>query len=103
MAFLTIIDLCDRWNYSRAGIHKLAKSQQFPPPISKVSRGRISLFSEADIVVYEQNKPWLFDVNQKQRRQKLFGLLKQASEKPDEQARILKHAFGEEAKEWVTK
>lgn len=103
MAFLTIIDLCDRWNYSRAGVHKLIRSPHFPKPIAKVARGRISLFEEADIIAYEQGKSWLFDEVQKKRRQHLYGLLKQAKEKPEQRNEILQHAFGNEAKPWMTK
>ena len=101
MALLSILDLADRWNYTRAGIHKLIKNPDFPKPAERVSRGRILLFAEADIVTYEQGKPWLFDEEQKKRRQHLYGLLNQAKEKPEAREAILQHAFGITAKKWI--
>ena len=72
---LSISDLCDRWNYTKAGIHKLVKTKEFPKPYAIVSRGKIRVFHEEDIKIYEQNKPWLFDQKIKKQRQNLFLLL----------------------------
>lgn len=101
MKLLSILDLADRWNYTRAGIHKLVKKPEFPQPIVRVSRSRIPLFEEADIAGYEQGKPWLFDEEQKRRRQHLYGLLNQAKGKPEAREAILQQAFGAEAKDWI--
>jgi hypothetical protein len=75
MKLLGISDLCERWNYTKAGIHKLAKSKDFPAPIAKIGKGRIKVFSEEDISIYEITRPWLFDKSQKIQRQKLFAKL----------------------------
>lgn len=98
MSPLSFTDLQTRWGYSRAGVHKLAKTADFPMPFALVSNGRIKLFREADIQSYEQDKPWLKDERQKRQRQRLFSLLNQAKENPGEQKAILRHAFGERAK-----
>lgn len=103
MSLLSFADLQTRWGYTRAGVHKLAKTADFPMPFAFVSNGRIKLFREADIVTYEQDKPWLFDERQKRQRQRLFGLLNQAKDNPQQQEAILKHAFGEGAKGWISK
>ena len=95
MSLLSFADLQTRWGYSRAGVHKLAKAADFPMPFALVSNGRIKLFREADIQNYEQDKPWLKDERQKRQRQRLFSLLKQARENPEQREAILKHAFGE--------
>lgn len=102
MQLLSFSDLQTRWGYTRAGIHKLAKAADFPMPFTLVSNGKIKLFREVDIVAYEQDKPWLFDERQKRQRQRLFGLLNQAKEKPEQQEAILKHAFGGHTKNWVS-
>jgi predicted DNA-binding transcriptional regulator AlpA len=72
---LSISDLCDRWNYTKAGIHKLIKEDEFPKPFAVVSRGKIRIFHEEDIRIYEQNKPWLFNQEIKKQRQNLFLIL----------------------------
>jgi len=92
--FFTISDLCKRWIYSKAGIHKLTKSKNFPEPFAVVSNGKIKIFSEEDIIEYEKNKKWLFDENEKLRRQKLFFLLSEAKKANDEERqKILNHCF----------
>lgn len=69
---LSIADICDRWTYTKAGIHKLVKTENFPKPFAIVSRGKVKIFREEDIEVYEKNKPWLFNQEMKKRRQYLF-------------------------------
>lgn len=75
MNLLSIADLCERWVYTKAGIHKLTSKEKFPKPIAIVSKGRVKIFREEDIKVYERNKPWLFDEELKMRRQNWFGAL----------------------------
>jgi predicted DNA-binding transcriptional regulator AlpA len=69
---LSIADLCARWTYTKAGIHKLVKTEKFPKPFAIVSKGKVKIFREEDIVMYEKNKPWLFNQEMKKRRQYLF-------------------------------
>lgn len=57
MKLLSISDLCDRWTYSKAGIHKLIKTEKFPKPLAIVSRGKVRIFKEEDIEIYENGKP----------------------------------------------
>ena len=76
---LSISDLCDRWRYTKSGIHKLVKTEGFPKPFAVVSRGKIRIFHEEDIRIYEQNKPWLFDQEIKKQRQNLFLILTNAT------------------------
>ena len=59
---LTVSDLCYRWDMSRQGIHRKIKVEDdFPTPIQFVSNGKIALFLESDIELYEQKKPWVAD------------------------------------------
>jgi predicted DNA-binding transcriptional regulator AlpA len=75
MKLLSITDLCDRWNYTKSGIHKLVKTKEFPKPFALVSRGKIKIFKEEEIKIYEENKPWFFDQEMKKQRQNLFLIL----------------------------
>ena len=75
MKLLGISDLCERWHYTKAGIHKLVKSKKFPPPIDTICKGRIKVFLEEDILNYEKKRSWLFDESQKIQRQKLYARL----------------------------
>lgn len=70
MKLLSVSDLSARWIYTRAGIHKLLKTNDFPLPISIVNQGKIKLFDIKDIEAYEQNKPWLFNKEEKIKRQR---------------------------------
>ena len=75
MKLLSIADLCERWVYTKAGIHKLTKTDKFPKPIAIVSKGKVKIFKEEDIKSYERNKPWLFNQEMKMRRQNWFNSL----------------------------
>ena len=75
MKLLSIADLCERWVYTKAGIHKLTNTEKFPNPIAIVSKGKVKIFKEEDIETYEKNKPWLFDEELKMRRQNWFCAL----------------------------
>jgi hypothetical protein len=75
MNLLSITDLCDRWIYTKAGIHKLVRTEDFPHPVGLVSRGKVRIFKEEDIKIYEHNKPWLFNQELKKQRQNLFLIL----------------------------
>lgn len=97
MKLLGISDLCERWCYTKSGIHKLVKSKNFPPPIDTICRGRIKIFREEDILDYEKNKPWLFDENQKVQRQKLYARLQLVKEDDNPNER-LKKIFGKNAR-----
>ena len=99
---LSIVDLRIRWKYTKGGVYKLVKSNNFPKPFMTVSDGKVKLYTEEAIQVYESDKPWLFDEALKQRRQQLFGLLNQARENPEQREAILKHVFGEGAKNWIS-
>ena len=65
-----IVDLAQRWHYTKAGVHKLAQQENFPLPIAVVCHGRIKLYALLDVQEYEKHKPWLFDVNMKEQRVK---------------------------------
>ena len=75
MTFLSITDLYERWTYTKAGIYKLIKRDDFPKPFTVVSKGKVKIFREADVIDYEKNKPWLFDKKKKEMRQRLFFIL----------------------------
>jgi predicted DNA-binding transcriptional regulator AlpA len=77
---LSIADLCERWIYSKAGIHNLIRSNKFPEPCAIVSKGKVRIFKEEDIQAYEKDKPWLFNQEMKMRRQNLFFVLSHIKE-----------------------
>ena len=56
MKLFAIADLCERWGYTRAGVHKLTKTSDFPKPLAMVALGRTAIFAEEDIVNYENSK-----------------------------------------------
>lgn len=92
--FLALPDLCDRWNYTKAGVHKLVKRDDFPEPFTIVNRGKMRIYAEAAIVDYEKNKPWLFDENMKNKRQKLYLKLQQVKEaEPQDKQKLLAKLF----------
>lgn len=80
MEILALADIQERWNYTKSGIHKLLKREDFPKPIAKVCKGRIKIYLKEDIEKYEKGKEWLFDDEQKKRRQILFLKLSQAKQ-----------------------
>lgn len=93
--FLALPDLCDRWKYTKSGIHKLVKREDFPEPFAIVNRGKMRIYAEEMIADYEKDKPWLFDENQKRRRQVLYCKLQQTKEaKPKEKQKLLEKLFG---------
>lgn len=59
MKLFAIADLCERWGYTRAGVHKLTKTNDFPKPIAMVALGRTAIFVEEDIINYESSKAGL--------------------------------------------
>jgi hypothetical protein len=101
MEILALADLVDRWTYTRVGIHKLSKRDDFPKPVAVavVNRGRTKIFLVSDIAAYERDKPWLLDENQKSQRQRLFCLLQLMKELPDgqEKQQLLEKLFGRKA------
>ena len=69
LPLFSISDLCERWNYTKAGIHKLSQKEDFPKPIALVNKGKTKIFSKNDIVAYERDRPWLFSESLKSSRQ----------------------------------
>jgi hypothetical protein len=70
LSLLSIADLKERWCYTKAGIHKLASLEDFPKPIAKVNKGKLSIFTKDDIQAYEKDKPWLFNQSLKLSKQR---------------------------------
>lgn len=52
-------DLALRWGYTKQGIQKLAKHEDFPRPVFTINRGRIRVWALADIELYENGRPEL--------------------------------------------
>jgi len=65
MKYFSVIDLYKRWSYTKPGVYKLVRRDDFPKPFAVVSEGRVKIFREDDIAEYEKNKPWLFDEKKK--------------------------------------
>jgi len=73
LALLGISDLAGpggRWLLTRQGLHAMLRSPfaDFPQPIAQVNRGRVALWTEAQIGTYESTRPWLLDSSAKARR-----------------------------------
>lgn len=65
MKLLGISDLAKRWNYTRQGVHqKIRYDEEFPKPIAVINT-RILVFTENDIITYEQKRKELTDVRHK--------------------------------------
>ncbi|RWZ83857.1 MAG: hypothetical protein EO766_17500 [Hydrotalea sp. AMD] len=103
MKLLSVSDLSARWSYTRAGIHKLIKGEDFPPPAAEIGRKKQKVYSEESIRHYEENKPWLFDENEKQRRQRLFLLLRTRKEETKGTQGLLEKLLERWARSWVGK
>jgi predicted DNA-binding transcriptional regulator AlpA len=108
LKLFSVPDLVKKWNYSRAGIRKLTQKSDFPQPVAIVSNGKVKLYSEMDILEYEKGKEWLFDENQKRRRQNLYLMLQTAKDFDDvgntkEKDRILFRCFGKLKAMWTRK
>lgn len=99
MKLLSIVDLRLRWNYTKGGVYKLVKSQNFPVPFMTVSNGKVKLYCEEAIRAYEQDKPWLFDEARKRLRQNLYAILHKVKEDSNPQESLNK-IFGQAAKPW---
>ncbi len=70
MHVLSVPDLCDRWLYTRQGVRNLTKHKAFPRPLFIVSRGRVSVWSLAQVELWEKDHPEVYDEGAKVRKQK---------------------------------
>ena len=62
---LGITDLAKRWGYTRQGVHKkMNEDEEFPWPIATIN-SRTLVFSEEDIIPYEQKRKELTDPQHK--------------------------------------
>lgn len=66
-----IADLSERWNYSRQGVHRLTKLDDFPPPIAVINCGRTKVWQLNDLAQFEENHPELH--SEEAKRQKGIG------------------------------
>ena len=67
MKLLGIIDLARRWNYTRQGVHKKMQiDKDFPLAIVTINKATL-VFSEEQIINYEQQRKELRDGNYKKR------------------------------------
>ena len=64
-----ISDLAKRWGYTRAGVHRLMESEDFPEPIGAINNGRYRVWSLDQFSEFESNKPELWDEHEKRRKQ----------------------------------
>ena len=80
LPLFSISDLNERWHYTRAGIHKLVRREDFPKPMARINKGKIKVFSKEDIVAYEKDKPWLFNESLKFSKQHGYFSLQQAKD-----------------------
>lgn len=57
MDYLGPGDLLKRWSYTRAGIHKLSRKDDFPKLVMVINAGRTKVWARADIEAYEKAHP----------------------------------------------
>jgi hypothetical protein len=66
MKLLGIMDLTTRWNYTKQGVHqKMKNDEDFPEPIAKINKNTL-VFSEDQIISYEQKRKELTDSKYKE-------------------------------------
>ena len=81
MKLLGIIDLAIRWNYTKQGVHQKRQNDKlFPPPIAIINKNTL-VFDELDIILYEQKRKELTDINYKQWLQYYKWILKMRNKK----------------------
>jgi hypothetical protein len=73
MSYIGRTDLQNRgWVYTRQGIDYLINNDpKFPPPQFSINGGRLKVWLEADIEVFEEAHPELFD--EKLKKKKVIG------------------------------
>jgi hypothetical protein len=62
VAYLGLQDLEKRWTaYSRQGVHKLSRRNDFPPPCFALNNGKTKVWTLPDIEASERERPELRD------------------------------------------
>ncbi|MDF8367979.1 hypothetical protein AB0X56_10245 [Weissella paramesenteroides] len=57
---LSRTDLKQRWNMnSRQSVHQAVNKPDFPQPVYTFNQGKVTLYLETDIQIFEINHPWL--------------------------------------------
>ena len=67
--FVGMADLVARWTYSRMGVHKVSRWEDFPAPAFAINRGRTKVWRLADIEAFEKNHPELTSEHAKSQKQ----------------------------------
>lgn len=61
-------DLRKRWQMdNRQSVHNVVKKDQFPKPVFLFSDGKIPLYLESEVLVYEINYPWVLTPGSRKR------------------------------------
>ena len=76
-----IADLAKRWGYTRAGVHRLMRSPDFPEPIGAINNGRNRVWRLDQFTEYERGKPEFGDETAKRRKQVGYFLTCQKHDK----------------------
>ncbi len=71
MNFVGIADLVVRWNYTRQGVHKLARLPDFPEPHATINRGRVKIWLLSDLEKFEADHPEV--TNETAKQSKIVG------------------------------
>lgn len=59
MDYLGLQDLEKRWVYTRQGVHKLSRADDFPKPSFTINDGKTKVWVLADVEAYEKDRPEL--------------------------------------------
>lgn len=68
MAYLGMGDLLKQWIYTRRGVEKLMRREDFPSPAFTINGGRTKVWHTADIAAYERVHPELTSETAKHRK-----------------------------------
>ena len=68
MAYVGMGDILKQWIYTRRGVEKLMRREDFPLPAITVNGGRTKIWHTADIAAYEQTHPEVTSETAKHRK-----------------------------------
>lgn len=72
--YLRLGDLARRWGYSKQGVQKLAKREDFPAPCFTLNHGKIRIWAVREVEAFERERPELLSEDAKLR--KVAGFLR---------------------------
>jgi hypothetical protein len=69
MEYVGLVDILRRWIYTRRGVEKMLRRNEFPAPAFAVNAGRTKIWRVADIAAFEITHPEVTSETAKRRKQ----------------------------------